>query len=221
MLIIRPVIRWEGNSGQLANGTLLPSNKSLRYEPKKFEQAKHFQAGRAAWQTWNVLQSRQLSMTWKVEADAANYLVNRQSEGRLANGTAKGMLSQQQGQDSKVLVALKTNGNPVPYAGAARSQLCRCRALSLPTGKDKGSAAVIPGTECGPAPLLTQQRQPWYHVTPPHEGFRHLCYEWGKACSAPRRGYCSLPPGRAPRVIAALKHTKQDFPNAPTLSKSF
>lgn len=74
-------------------------------------------------------------MTWKVEADVANYLVNWQSEGQLANGKAKGTLSrnQQQGQGSKVQVTLKINGNPVPYTGTVHSQLCRSCAFSLPT----------------------------------------------------------------------------------------
>lgn len=76
-------------------------------------------------------------MTRKVEADAANYLVNRQSEGQLANGTAKGTLSrnQQQGQGGKVQVAPNINGNPAPYAGVVHSQLCRSCGLSLPTGR--------------------------------------------------------------------------------------
>lgn len=118
----------------------------------------------------------------------ANYLVNRQSEGQLANGTAKGTLSrnQQQGQGSEVQITLKINGNPVPYAGTAHSQLCR--SFPCPPG-DKGSAAVIPGSAREAAPLLTQQIQPRYHVrdaAAARSVSTPLSYERG---NAPRQGY--------------------------------
>lgn len=88
-------------------------------------------------------------------------------------------------------------------------------AFPCPPG-DKGSAAVIPGTVCGAAPLLTQQIHPRHRVgDAAHGAFRHLCYEWGNACSAPRQGYSQFAMRKSIRVIASLKHTKQDFLNVP------
>lgn len=84
-----------------------------------------------------------------------------------------------------------------------------------PSG-DKGSTAVIPGTVCEPAPLLTQQIHPRYHArdaAAPRVSTPLLwmgqCVLWSQA------GLLQFATRKSTRVIATLKHTKQDFPNVP------
>jgi len=56
-------------------------------------------------------------MTWKVEADAANYFVNRQYEVELANGKVREALSRNQQQEQGNSVHITLHEPPSSSAG--------------------------------------------------------------------------------------------------------